>query len=134
MFNLCRLIILMQQCVVMQCVANLTANGHRIASQNDNGLYFDGDDNNHLIGIDLSHLNLIGKLNLRSLPQTVRSLDLSFNDLTNLNFGGLNGKSLQKLNIAHNERCYLNVVAVFEFESGRNIALQILEFGLTSEI
>ena len=67
------------------------------------------DENGNLIGIDLSHLNLTGSIHLESLPSTVRSLDLSFNDLDFLHFDGLRGKSLEKLNVEHNKRCYLNI-------------------------
>ena len=97
---------------------------HHIPFLQGRRLHFDA--NNNIIALDLSHLNLIGKLNLRSLPQSVRSLDLSFNDLTNLNIDGLNGKALESLNVEHNPRCYINV-AVFEFTSGRHIPLRTLQ-------
>lgn len=74
------------------------------------GLEFDT--NGTLIGVDISHLNLTGNLHLESLPKSVRSLDLSFNDLNTLNLTGLKGKSLEILNVEHNVRCHINTECI----------------------
>lgn len=79
------------------------------------GLDFDGD--KKLIGVDLSHLELTGTIHLESLPQNVLSLDLSFNDLNKFKLSALNGKSVEKLNVKHNDRCHVNTEC-FATESG----------------
>ena len=71
-----------------------------------NGLHYDDDGN--LIGINLSHLNLTGTIRLESLPQSVRTLDLSFNNLLTLRFPKSTRKSLETLNIEQNEHIQLD--------------------------
>ena len=83
-------------------------------------------DNGEVIEVDLSHLNLTGTIHLQSLPQNVRSLDLSFNDLDSPNLNGLRGKSLQRLNVEHNERCSLNMT-IFDHETFRSLSLRVLQ-------
>lgn len=78
-----------------------------------------------LVRIDLSHLNLIGVIHLESLPQSVRTLDISFNDLRSLNLDGLRGKSVNELNIESNDRIRIET-HVFEVESGNKLALRRL--------
>ena len=80
------------------------------------------DEDNKLIGINLSHLNLSGTIHLESLPQSVRSLDLSFNDINKMNLDGLRGKSLEKLNIEHNRRYRISHL----LPSGTNILVKEL--------
>ena len=89
----------------IRCLFDPSAIHCRTISQFGNGLKCDH--NGHLIEVDLSHLNLSGPIHLESLPQTVRSLDLSFNDLNPLHFNELRGKSLEKLNVEHNRRCHI---------------------------
>ena len=82
-----------------------------LANPSENTFYGDGldfDVNGNLIGIDLSHLNLTGNIHLESLPQSVLSLDLGFNDLRRINLEGLRGKSLRKLNLEKNRRWLLS--------------------------
>ena len=83
-------------------------------------------DNGNLIGVDLSDLNLIGIINLESLPPTGRSLDLSFNDLDTLNLDGLRGKSVERLNVEHNARCHINTEC-FTAESEHKLPLKVLQ-------
>ena len=94
---------------IMSCLSDVSANQQNQCqnlSKFGKGLYCDN--NGNLIGMDLSHLNLTGKIHLESLPPTVRSLDLSFNDLETLNLEGLRGKSMERLNVEHNPRCHIN--------------------------
>ena len=93
----------------MHCIS---ANRCENASDFGTGLRYD--DNDNLIVIDLSHLNLTGNIILESLPQSVRALDLSFNDLNTLNLDGLRGKSLEKLNVQHNRRCHIDTESVHD--------------------
>ena len=82
--------------------------------------------NGNLIEIDLSHLNLTESLHLASLPQTVRSLDLSFNDLDFLNFDALRDKSVEILNVEQNERCHINTEC-FNLESEHKLSIKVLQ-------
>ena len=66
------------------------------------------DHNGHLIELDLSHLNLSGSIHLEMMPQTVLSLDLSFNDFDSLDLNELRGTSLEKLNVENNRRCLID--------------------------
>ena len=91
---------------VLQCFSDPMSSSCRTVSHFGIGLL--GDDNGHLIGINLSHLKLSGALHFESLPQSVRSLDVSFNDLDTLDLDGLRGKSVEKLNVEHNDRCRIN--------------------------
>ena len=84
------------------------------------------DDHGNLIGVDLSNLNLIGNIHLESLPQTVRSLDLSFNDLNSLNLDELRGKSVERLNVRNNRRCIIDT-NYFRSESERSSTIKELE-------
>ena len=84
------------------------------------------DDNGNLIGIDLSHLNLTGSISLESIPQSVRSLDMSFNDLHTVNLSGLKGKSLAKLNVENNGRCRINTKCFYN-DSGSTLPLRELQ-------
>ena len=88
------------------------------------GLHWD--DRGKLFRVDLSHLNLTGSIGVESLPQSVKTLDLSFNDLDNLNLNGLRSKSVERLNIEHNRRCHVNT-NVFESESARTLSLRELQ-------
>lgn len=72
------------------------------------GKRLDCDDRGRLIGIDISFLNLTGRIHLESLPESVRSLDISFNALNTGNLQGLRDKSLEKLNVEHNRRYHIN--------------------------
>ena len=90
----------------LHAMHSVSAKDSRVLCECARGLHCD--DNGVLIGIDLSHLNLTGTIYLESLPQTVRSLDLSYNDLNNLNLDGLRGKSVEKLNVENNARCHIN--------------------------
>lgn len=108
----------------MQCLSDSSANQCQTASQLGRGLHCD--DTGNIVGIDLSHLHLAGTIQLGALPQSVRSLDLSFNDLETLNLDGLRGKSLERLNIENNHQCHFDV-AFFGSESSDNLALKILE-------
>ena len=83
-------------------------------------------DTGHIIIVDLSHLNLTGTVHLKSLPQSVRSLDLSFNDLLTLNLDELNGKSLEILNVEHNKHYRVNTNC-FESESAPNLLLRVFQ-------
>ena len=76
--------------------------------------------------VDLSHLDLMGYINIESLPQSVRTLDLSFNDLDNFNLNGLCSKSVERLNIEHNRRWHVNT-NIFESESPRSLSLRALQ-------
>ena len=62
-----------------------------------------------VIGIDLSHLNLTGTVHLGALPNSVRTLDLSFNDLLTVDLSELKSESLERLNIEHNDKLQVNV-------------------------
>ena len=86
----------------MHCLSDSSAKQQKSALPTGRGLICD--ESGKLIGIDLSHLNLIGTIHLEALPQTVRSLDLSFNDFESLNLDGLRGKSLEKLYVESNVR------------------------------
>ena len=88
------------------CLSDSSANHCQNVSEFGRGLHCD--DNGNLIAVDLSHLNLSGIIHLESLPQTVRSLDLSFNDFSTLNLSALTGKSVEILNVEHNARCHIN--------------------------
>ena len=90
----------------MQCVFSPLTNQCINTSDLGRGLHCD--DNGILIAVALSHLNLTGTINLESLPQSVRSLDLSFNDLMTLDLDGLRGKSVVILNVENNRRCHIN--------------------------
>ena len=87
------------------------------------------DENGTVTAVDLSQLNLTGTIHLESLPQSIRSLDLSFNDLDTLNLNGIRGKSLEKLNLEHNHRCHINTEC-FLSDSRHN--LTITELTLSS--
>ena len=85
----------------VDCLSDPSANGFH-----GEGLQFDL--NGKLIEIDLSHLNLTGDIHLEWMPQSVLSLDLSFNDLTKIGLEELSGKSLLKLNLEENRQWRLN--------------------------
>ena len=88
-----------------ECLSDSSANDCQTVCKFENRLdSVHCDQDNKLIGVNLSHLNLSGTIHLESLPQTVRSLDLSYNDINKMNLDGLRGKSLEKLNIEHNRR------------------------------
>ena len=113
------------------CLSDASADHCQNVSQFGRGL--ECDDNGVLIAINLSHLNLTGTLHLESLPQSVRSLDLSFNDLESVNVEGLlncnlliRGKSLQRLNVEHNDRCSLNM-SIFDHETPRSLSLRVIQ-------
>ena len=76
----------------------------------ERGLHYDFSGN--LIAVDLSHLDLTGTVHLKSLPQSVKSLDLSFNNLRMLKFGGLEHKSLERLNVEHNDRLRIDTTCL----------------------
>ena len=90
----------------MHRISDMSSNRWRSVCDLDDRLHCDA--NEHLIGIDLSHLNLTGTVHLKSLPQSVKTLDLSLNDLLTLNFDELRGKSLERLNMEHNVRFQVN--------------------------
>ena len=92
----------------IECLSESSAKRRNFRSVSEFGGGLDCDDNGDLIGVDLSHLNLTGTIKLKSLSQTVRSLDLSFNDLDSLNLDELRGKSLEILNVENNRRCHIN--------------------------
>ena len=76
------------------------------------GRGLDYNDKGFLVLIDLSHLNLKGIIHVGSLPRTVETLDLSFNDLSTVNLNGLNGlncKSLKRLHIEHNDKLEVDI-------------------------
>ena len=106
------------------CLFDSSADHCQNISQFGRGLEFD--DDGVLIAIDLSHLNLTGTFHLELLPQSVRSLDLSFNDLESLNVNGLRGKSLQRLNVEHNDRCCLKLI-IFDHDPLRSLSLRVLQ-------
>ena len=87
-------------------------------------LHYNG--NGNLIGVELSNLDLIGNIHLESLPQTVRSLDLSFNDLNPLNLDALRGKSVERLSVKHNRRCIIDT-KYFRSQSERTSTIKELE-------
>ena len=84
------------------------------------------DDSGHLIAIDLSHLNLTGTIHLEPLPQSVRSLDISFNDLESFDLDGLRGKSVEKLNVEQNGKCHINTECFYP-ESVHNLPFKELQ-------
>ena len=89
-----------------QCLSDPSAKYCHTTLDLGSGIHHD--DNGNLVGIDLSHLNLTGTIYLESLPQTVKTLDLSFNNLMTPRFPRLRGKSLEKLNIEHNDHIQLD--------------------------
>ena len=90
----------------MHRISDMSSNRWRSVCDLDDRLHCDA--NGHLIVIDLSHLNLSGTVHLQSLPQSVKTVDLSSNDLLTLNFADLRGKSLERLNVEHNHRFQVN--------------------------
>ena len=107
----------------INCISNPKAIGYGTLSHFGGGL--DYDENVHLIGINLSHLNLTGTIDLESLPHTVRSLDLSFNDLDSLHLDGLRGKSVEKLNVENNGRYHIDTER-FRTIFGRDLPIREL--------
>ena len=107
----------------MQCLSESSANQCRFQKVSQFGAGLECDEKGDLIGVDLSHLNLTGSIHLESLPQTVRSLDLSFNDLDSLNLKELRGKSLERLNVENNIRCHIGTEC-FGGKSGNNLILK----------
>ena len=109
----------------MQCLSDFQANQslRQKIGKLGNGLKFD--DSGHLIGVDLSHLNLTGFIHLELLPQSVRTLDLSFNDLDTLNLNGLRGKSVERLNVERNPRCHID--SEYLDPESKNVTLRELE-------
>ena len=105
----------------MLCLSDSSSNDW---FESGGGLYYDS--NNNLITVDLSHLNLTGALHLASLPPTVRSLDLSFNDLHSLNLEELRGKSVERLNVENNPRCHINTEC-FQPEQERTLSIKVLQ-------
>ena len=101
----------------MDFLSDPSANDYQSPLPIERGLICD--ENGNLIGIDLSHLNLIGTIHLEALPQTVRSLDLSFNDLDSLNLNELRDKSVERLNVENNPRFQVNTEH-FDFEPELN--------------
>ena len=107
------------ECAV-QWLSDSSANHSQTVSQFGKG--FTGlqyDSRGFLFEVDLSHLNLSGTINLKVLPQSVLSLDLSFNDLESFDSDGLRGKSLKRLNVEKNDRCHINIGLV------RKMTLQV---------
>ena len=56
------------------------------------------DTNESLVDIDLSHLDFTGTIHLESVPQSARSMNLSFNDFETLDHDGL-GSKLDRLKL-----------------------------------
>ena len=108
----------------VQCLSDSSAKHCRDVCQLGKGLHCD--DCGILDGIDLSHLNLMGVIHLESLPQSIRALDIGFNDLSSINLDGLRGKSVNVLNVESNNRIQIET-HVFERESGNKLALRRLE-------
>ena len=108
----------------MSCLSDLSTTQCRTLSSFGRRINYD--DAGKLNGIDLSHLNLTGRIHLESLPLTVRSLDLSFNDLYTDNLKGLRRKSLERLNVEHNQRCHINT-ALWSPQFGYDFPAQILQ-------
>ena len=104
----------------MRCLSDTSANECQTLTRFGQVL------NGNLIEMDLSHLNLTGAVHLASLPQTVLSLDLSFNDLGTLNLTALSGKSVEILNVEQNERCYINTEC-FNLESEHKLSIKVLQ-------
>lgn len=84
----------------ISCVSAPSSNHNTVCS--NSGLSYDS--NGTLIGINLSNLGLIGDLNIGSLPHTVRSLDISSNDLNTFQLHGFGGKSLEILRVQNNNK------------------------------
>ena len=105
----------------VQCLSDPSAKHCYRTFEFERGLHYDvsGD----LIGIDLSHLDLTGTFHLKSLPQSVKSLDLSFNNLLMLKFGGLEHKSLKRLNVEHNDRLRIDTIYVHRMISPNGTSL-----------
>ena len=114
----------------LDCLSDSSANQCQNVCHFGRGV--DWDHNGNLIGVDLSRLNLTGTIHLESLPQSVRSLDLSFNDLDTLNLSALTGKSVKKLNVEHNPRCHINTAHFNEFPLESGTALSIRELQISS--
>ena len=105
------------------CIVNPFSTECRSVCQLGSGLHCDSEA--HLIGIDLCHLDLGGTVHLESLPQTVRSLDISFNDFETLDLDGLAGKSLDRLNVEMNRRCRLHS-KLGDPRFGHNLPIKVL--------
>ena len=110
-------------------ISNASLTDFHSVSYSPKGLEYDG--NGNLIGIDLSHLNLTGTIHLESLPPTIRSLNVKFNDLDSLNLQILHSKSLTILNVAHNRRCIINLL---DFRPSNNILLYLSSSQIFPEI
>ena len=110
----------------MQCLSESSANQCPFEKVSQFGAGLECDAEGDLIEVDLSHLNLTGTIHLGSLPQKVRSLDLSFNDLDCLNIEELRGKSLERLNVENNIRCHINT-EYFSGKSRNNLILKELQ-------
>ena len=96
------------------------------------GKGLDCDGNGNLIRISLYNLNLSGTIHLEPMPQTVRALDISYNDLHEINLCGLRGKSLDRLNVEHNKRWCIHTES-FRSGLGRTSdSIEIREFRMSS--
>ena len=105
----------------VQCLSDPSAKHCYRTSEVERGLHYDVSGN--LIGIDLSHLELTGTFHLNAVPQSVKSLDLSFNNLLKLTFGGLKHKSLERLNVEHNDRLRIDTTYVHRIVSAKDSPL-----------
>ena len=90
-----------------QCLSDPSANCHQIASHLEEGYGLQFEDNDDIIGMDLSNLGLTGFLDFFWSPPTLKSLDLSSNDLEIVHLDGLRDKSLERLNVENNRRCHI---------------------------
>ena len=107
---------------LFHCISDPSATNWRTISQSEKRLEFD--DNGHLIAINLCCLKLTGTVHLESMPQSVRSLDLSFNDLDSLNLDELRGE-LDRLNVEMNRRCQL-ISRHSDPRFGHNLPIKVL--------
>ena len=105
------------------CISNPFSTECRSVCHFGNGLQCDVQ--GLLIGIDLCCLKLTGTVHLESMPQSVRSLDLSFNDLETLDLDGLAGKSLDRLNVEMNRQCRLHS-KLGDPRFGHNLPIKVL--------
>ena len=113
-----------------QCLFESSADQCQNVCEFGEGL--DCDDNGNVIKINLSHLKLGGTIHLEPMPQSVRVLDVSYNDVNIMNLCGLRGKSLDKLNVEHNIRWHINTEC-FRSESGSySDSIEIKEFYMSS--
>ena len=107
----------------MECLSDPSANHCDTILKSEHVFRYDPDGN--LIKIDVSNLKLIGTIRMLSLPQSVRVLDLSFNDLYALNLDELKGKTLKRLNVHHNDRIHISTECFYE-KPGYNLPIRVL--------